>query len=135
MSKKAIRILLSVVLVGGAITALLATSVREDAAYYKRVDEVMHAPQMWYGKNMNLHGFVVPASIQLKQDTLDFKFVVRNGDSQVNAVYRGLVPDTFKDDAEVVLKGRLEADGFHVDKGGVVAKCPSRYEGDKGTGK
>jgi len=40
-----------------------------------------------------------------------------------------VVPDTFKADSEVVLKGRLAADGtFHVDKDGVMAKCPSKYD-------
>ena len=37
-------------------------------------------------------------------------------------------PDTFKDEAEVVLKGKLSPDGFHVDPNGVMAKCPSKYE-------
>jgi cytochrome c-type biogenesis protein CcmE len=44
------------------------------------------------------------------------------------------VPDTFKDDAEVVLKGRLTSDGFHVDPNGVMAKCPSKYEAQKKVG-
>ena len=47
----------------------------------------------------------------------------------IRAYYTGIVPDTFKEDAEVVLKGRLASDGsFHVDKDGVMAKCPSKYE-------
>ena len=50
----------------------------------------------------------------------------------VDATYTGVVPDTFKDtpgeEAEVVLKGRLTNEGFHVDPNGVMAKCPSKYE-------
>jgi cytochrome c-type biogenesis protein CcmE len=38
------------------------------------------------------------------------------------------VPDTFKDGAEVVLKGRLGPDGFDVEANGVMAKCPSKYD-------
>ena len=30
----------------------------------------------------------------------------------MNATYTGVVPDTFKSDAEVVLKGTLSAEGF-----------------------
>jgi cytochrome c-type biogenesis protein CcmE len=128
MSKKTARILLSVVIVGGAFSLLLARTVSEGASYYKKVDEVMVSPEQWYGKPMNLHGFVVPGSIQWKPSSLDYRFTVRNGGQHVAVTYRGLVPDTFKDEAEVVLKGRLGADGFHVEKDGVVAKCPSRYE-------
>ena len=46
----------------------------------------------------------------------------------IEASYTGIVPDTFKGEAEVVLKGRLSAEGFNVDPNGVVAKCPSKYE-------
>ena len=44
----------------------------------------------------------------------------------MRAFYTGVVPDTFKGEAEVVLTGRLEADGFKAT--GMTAKCPSKYE-------
>jgi hypothetical protein len=31
-----------------------------------------------------------------------------------------------------VLKGTLSPDGFHVERNGVMAKCPSKYEPSKG---
>jgi cytochrome c-type biogenesis protein CcmE len=43
------------------------------------------------------------------------------------------VPDTFKDEAEVVLKGTLTPGGFTVEPNGVMAKCPSKYEPKPGT--
>ena len=46
----------------------------------------------------------------------------------VNATFKGSLPDTFKDGSEVVLTGRLSAEGFSVAPGGVMAKCPSKYE-------
>ena len=47
----------------------------------------------------------------------------------MHASYTGILPDTFKDEAEVVLNGRLTADGnFEVAPNGVMAKCPSKYE-------
>ena len=54
----------------------------------------------------------------------------RAGDTPVivDAVYRGVVPDTFKDEAEVVLKGRFDGTTFHTEPNGVMAKCPSKYE-------
>ena len=44
----------------------------------------------------------------------------------VRASYTGIVPDTFKNDSEVVLTGTLGPDGFHAT--GMTAKCPSKYE-------
>ena len=111
-----------------AFAGMLWSTLREGTEYYKHVDEVMTSPQTWEGKRLQLHGFVVPESILRKRDSLDYKFKVQNKGSVVEASYSGIVPDTFKDDAEVVLKGRLSSDGFHVEPNGVMAKCPSKYE-------
>ncbi len=94
----------------------------------------MTSPQQWEGKRLQLHGFVVPGSILEKRDSLEFKFKVQNKGRVVDASYTGVVPDTFKDEAEVVLKGRLEADGFHTEANGVMAKCPSKYDPSRKTG-
>src|SRR5207248_11786152 len=49
----------------------------------------------------------------------EYKFRIQNNPARatesgavVDAWYTGVVPDTFKEEAEVVLKGRLASDGF-----------------------
>ncbi len=131
MTHKTVKIALTVLVFGLALGGLLWSTLSEGTEYYKRVDEVMANPGQWQGKSLRLHGFVVPDSILRKRDSLDYRFEVQNKGRVVRAVYSGVVPDTFKDDAEVVLKGRLQADGFHVEPNGVMAKCPSKYEPNK----
>ena len=131
MSTKTKRALISTTVIGGALALLLSISLSEGAQYYKHVDEVMVSPEQWYGKNLQLHGFVVEDSHLVNPKTLQHKFSVRSGAHVVNASFTGVVPDTFKDGSEVVLTGRLNADGFHVAPGGVMAKCPSKYEAGK----
>jgi cytochrome c-type biogenesis protein CcmE len=128
MSSKAIRAIISLLVVGGALSALLFTTMQSDAEFYKHVDEVMPQATAWYGKNLQLHGYVVASSIKKRPDSLDYRFDVQNNGAVVLASYTGVVPDTFKDGAEVVLKGRLAPDGFHVEANGVMAKCPSKYD-------
>jgi cytochrome c-type biogenesis protein CcmE len=115
-----------------AFAGLLWTTLAEGTEYYKHVDEVMSSPNDWQGKRLQLHGFVVTNSILRKRDSLDYKFKVQNKGTVVDATYNGVVPDTFKDtpgtESEVVLKGQLTPDGFHVDRDGVMAKCPSKYQ-------
>jgi cytochrome c-type biogenesis protein CcmE len=120
-----------------AFAGLLWSTLRDGTEYYKNVDEVMTNPQAWEGKQLQLHGYVVPGSILRKRDSLEYRFKVRNtparaGDDAsaviVDATYSGVVPDTFKDEAEVVLKGRLDGTTFHTVPNGVMAKCPSKYE-------
>ena len=126
MSKKATRAVFSAVVIAGALSLLLAMTVRESAAYYKHVDEVMASPEQWYGKKLKLHGFA--EGVQRQTDSLDYRFTVTTGEHAVLAHYSGIVPDTFKDGSEVVLDGHLGPDGFQVAPNGVMAKCPSKYE-------
>ena len=109
-----------------AFTGLLWLTLREGTEYYKHVDEVMSAPAAWEGKQLQLHGYAF--DVRRKPNSLEYRFKVQNKGRVVDASYTGIVPDTFKDDAEVVLRGRLSPDGFHVDPNGVMAKCPSKYE-------
>jgi cytochrome c-type biogenesis protein CcmE len=128
MTHRNIKIAATSVVMVLAFTGLLWSTLREGTEYYKHVDEVMTSPQAWEGKQLQLHGFVVPGSIMVKPDTLEYKFKVESKGSVVDATYRGIVPDTFKDESEVVLKGRLTPAGFTTDPNGVMAKCPSKYD-------
>jgi cytochrome c-type biogenesis protein CcmE len=131
MAHKTVKIGLTVTVLALALGGLLWSTLSEGTEYYKHVDEVMANPAQWEGKRLQLHGYVVRDSILRKRESLDYRFAIQNKGRTVRALYTGIVPDTFADDAEVVLKGRLQADGFHVDPNGVMAKCPSKYEPTK----
>ena len=133
MTNKPLKIGATTLVLMLAFAGLLWSTLRDGTEYYKHVDEVMVQPDAWYGKRLQLHGYVVPASILRKRDSLDYKFQVHSKGHVVPATYSGIVPDTFKDEAEVVLKGTLTPDGFHVEPNGVMAKCPSKYEPKPGS--
>jgi cytochrome c-type biogenesis protein CcmE len=128
MSAKFAKIGLTVVVLGAAFGGLLYTTAAEDAQYYKHVEQVMVEPHAWYGKRLQIHGFVAKDSIRRKRESLDYRFTIESKGHAVQASYTGVVPDTFKDGAEVVLKGRLGPHGFDVEPDGVTAKCPSKYD-------
>ena len=128
MSQKAAKIGVTCVVLALAFGGLLYSTLSEGTEYYKHVDEVVTNPDAWTGKNLQLHGFVQGEPAR-KRDSLEYRFDVQNKGKVVRAYYTGIVPDTFKADSEVVLKGRLSADGtFQVEKDGVMAKCPSKYD-------
>jgi len=138
MSNKAVKIALTVVVLAVALAGLLRATLKEGTEYYKHVEEVLVDPGAWQGKNLQLHGYVVRDSILRKRDSLEYRFKVtaKVGDDArvIAASYVGIVPDTFSDDAEVVLKGKLERDVFRVAPNGVMAKCPSKYDAQKKAG-
>jgi cytochrome c-type biogenesis protein CcmE len=130
MTPKALKIATSALVIVLALTGLMFATLREETQYYKRVDEVMSDPSSWHGKRVQLHGYVT--AIERKRNSLEYRFKVQSNGSMVQAHYKGVVPDTFKEGSEVVLKGRLGPDGFDVERDGVMGKCPSKYEPSKG---
>jgi cytochrome c-type biogenesis protein CcmE len=128
MKHKAVKLGLTGLVLALAFGGLMYSTMIEGAEYYKHVDEVMAEPTQWYGKKLQLHGFVVPNSVMVNRRTLEYRFKIQSNGKVVDARYTGVVPDTFKDEAEVVVKGTLDESGFTVAPNGVMAKCPSKYE-------
>jgi cytochrome c-type biogenesis protein CcmE len=126
-TSKPLKFALTAAVLAIALGGLLYSTLRDGTEYFKHVDEVLSNRQAWEGKRLQLHGYVVSGSILQKPNTLDYRFKVQNNGRSIEASYRGIVPDTFKDEAEVVLRGRLMPQGFETEKNGVVAKCPSKY--------
>jgi cytochrome c-type biogenesis protein CcmE len=131
MNAKSIKIAATSAAIVLALGGLMYTTLSEGTEYYKHVDEVMADPALWHGKKLQLHGHIVEKSIERKRNSLEYRFRVHSNGQVVQATYTGVVPDTFKDGSEVVLKGQLTPHGFDVAPNGVMAKCPSKYEAQK----
>jgi cytochrome c-type biogenesis protein CcmE len=129
-NRKIISGLVTLGLLVGGVAYLFASSAGEAFEYYKHVDEVMAQPTAWEHKHVQMHGFVLPGSIMKRFDKehqqIEYKFTAVNCGKEMQVRYSGTVPDTFKDRAEVVVKGTL-ADG-RFDAREISAKCPSKYQ-------
>ncbi len=103
---------------------------QEGTQFYLEVEEVLAQPADWEGKALQVHGYA--ANVMRRPDSLDWRFEitdsVENRTMTIDAVYSGLVPDTFDNHAEVVATGQLVGDTFHINPDGIMAKCPSKYE-------
>ena len=128
MPAKTVKTLMTTLVLTAAVGGLLWGTLAEGTEYYMHVDEVMAEPEAWYGKKLQVHGFVVEGSRLWKPNTLEVRFQVENNGVVIDAEYTGLVPDTFQDGSEVVITGQLGPHGFAVAPNGVMAKCPSKYE-------
>ncbi|RQH03633.1 cytochrome c maturation protein CcmE [Paraburkholderia dinghuensis] len=73
-----------------------------------------------------LGGMVERGSLRRDADGLTVHFVVTDNVRQIGVVYRGLLPDLFREGSGVVAQGTLGADGqFHADQ--VLAKHDEKY--------
>jgi cytochrome c-type biogenesis protein CcmE len=140
MAHRYIKIGITALVLASAFGFLMWTTLQNGTEYFKHVDEVVAERQAWEGKALQLHGYVIPGSILRNTNTLEYRFKIQNnpiraGDpgNVMTVTYSGIVPDTFKGEAEVVLHGKLTAEGFHTDPNGVIAKCPSKYEAASGS--
>jgi cytochrome c-type biogenesis protein CcmE len=140
MAHRYIKIGITALVLASAFGFLMWTTLQNGTEYFKHVDEVVAERQAWEGKALQLHGYVIPGSILRNTNTLEYRFKIQNNPIRagepgnvMTVTYSGIVPDTFKGEAEVVLHGKLTAEGFHTDPNGVIAKCPSKYEAASGS--
>jgi len=140
MAHRYIKIGITALVLASAFGFLMWTTLQNGTEYFKHVDEVVADRQAWEGKPLQLHGYVIPGSIAQRPNTLDWRFKIQNNPIRagepgnvMTVTYSGIVPDTFKGEAEVVLHGKLSTEGFHTDPNGVIAKCPSKYEAASGS--
>jgi cytochrome c-type biogenesis protein CcmE len=133
--KLAATILIAVLGIGYVASQSLA-----DVTYYKMVFEVTKDPEPWLQKNqMKVHGYVVPGSIDTNvvDQRTHRSFKLENKGETIVVRHTGTVPDTFKDQAETVVTGKLVRENGQLvmnavdGDAGISAKCPSKYNGDK----
>lgn len=105
---------------------ILTTNLPSSLQYYVTVDEFFTNVKKYDNLEIKVAGKVVPGSIVKDANGMDWKFEVQNGGSKIPVEYRGAMPDTFKEDSDVVVTGTYKAPVFAANN--VLAKCASRYE-------
>lgn len=93
--------------------------------YYLTVTEFTQQSDPAAG-DYRVNGKVSTGSIERMPTGMDVRFLITDGATSIPVSYHGVIPDTFVDDAAVVVEGRLQ-DGTFVAHN-LLAKCPSKYE-------
>ena len=119
-------LLVSVGLATLALAAWLVLSAfQKNLVFFFTPSQVVkgEAPQ---GRNFRLGGMVETGSIERQPDGVTVKFVVTDMAQRIPSVYRGILPDLFKEGKGVVAQGKLGPDGvFAADE--VLAKHDENY--------
>jgi cytochrome c-type biogenesis protein CcmE len=117
-------------LIGGIIVALVVgylifTAASGSAAYYLTIDEIQR--QGPSARNVRVAGNVVGESIAWEPRDLRLEFDMVDESGRLPVVYSGARPDMFRDEAEVVVEGKLTSAGVFEART-MLLKCPSKYE-------
>ncbi len=124
------RFLIGAAMVVGTVGYLMASGIKDTGVYFLTPTELasrVGADPSFYNVGVKMGARVVTGSIQRDVASQTITFQATDGQQTYPVVYRGLAPDTFTDDVDVVVEGRLMPDGtFRATT--LLAKCGSRYE-------
>jgi cytochrome c-type biogenesis protein CcmE len=135
------RLAIGIALVAAALSYLVYAGTKDNLVYYYEVDEVQAAAARTDGK-IRISGDVVEGSIAKDEESREIRFAIRGSAdaavadgaaaeagaaATIPVVYAGTVPDIFREGIQVVVEGRMGADGtFEAET--LLAKCPSKYQ-------
>ena len=121
--QRLVLVILAILAVLGAVL-LAMWGLKDRAAYFYTPADVV-AGKANSGKAMRLGGMVEKGSVERDPDGVTTRFTVEDGDAHVPVVFKGIVPDLFREGSGVVAEGRLEGRTFVADN--ILAKHDERY--------
>ena len=83
------------------------------------------------GRSIEVTGKVVNGSVR-RGDPLRFRVRDRNGTTSIPVVYRGTIPDPFREGREVIVTGKMRGGTFMGERDSLVTKCPSKFQSKPG---
>lgn len=128
MDRRRLKFLVLGIGIVGVMAFLLVVGITSSGGfvYYLTVSEYLQDGTR-DGGNFRINGKVQPGSIERLAGGSRVRFVMVEGSASLPVDYEGIVPDTFVDDADVVVHGAMQTNGtFQADT--LLAKCPSKYE-------
>ena len=123
---KRLRFVLGGAAIALAVCYLIFTGVRENSTYYLTVGEAAATEALGRAEVVRVKGTVRHASVERHASTLSLTFVLADAKRELPVRYRGVVPDLFAEDREIIVEGRLTPEGLVAET--LLASCPSKYE-------
>ncbi len=122
--KRLMFIIAGLALVAAAV-GLVLFALKDNVSLYFTPTQVYHkeAPQ---GRSFRIGGLVEEGSVKRQEDGLTVHFNITDTAKSMPVVYKGILPDLFKEGKGVVAQGKLQDDNvFHAEE--VLAKHDENY--------
>lgn len=126
-AKNITKILVGVIVIGGGMGYFIWQTMQSSWSYYYSVDEFTQQKSNAQSSSLRIAGRVKSGSIQRDLEKMNLTFTLSGSEATIPISYKGLVPDNFAEDKEVVVQGRLDTNGvFQAEK--LLTRCESKYE-------
>ena len=135
---KRYKFVIGSIVIAAGLVYLFSAGVRESAARHMTLSMLESTDDSQFnGRRIQLGGCsVVKGSIRWDEYRHRPEFTVGDGEHTLRVRYSGnaILPDTFQDQAPVVMEGRFLPHQRLFDADIIFAKCPSKYEGQSYVG-
>ena len=114
----------------GGLVYLIFSGLTQDSVYFLNVTEALAQDRAQIGQ-ARLFGKVSPRNLEIADGKLGTNFDLvdkMEKEKSLRVQFKGALPDTFKEDAEVIVEGKFSPDGQVFVARTLVTKCPSKYE-------
>ena len=121
-----------------AVVYLVVNAMSGNTQLYKTVGEFYAEQDRLVGRDLRVAGWVIGDTIQYTQidahnSRLDFDIVddLANPGQRLHVVaFNEPKPDLLQNEAQALVEGSADSSGtFNANPGGLMLKCPTRYEG------
>jgi cytochrome c-type biogenesis protein CcmE len=109
---------------------------KSSMSYNQTVSEMLATKEIAYGRHIELTGDVIPGTIKREGRVVIFDVNDSKDKEKIVTIrYEGKdpLPDTFRDNATAMAKGKLDKSGVFVATQ-MTAKCASKYDKEKAAG-
>ena len=126
MKPKNQRLVLVLLALAALVAAVLLAmwGLRDQAAYFLTPADIA-AGKAEPSQAFRLGGMVETGSVERLPDGVTIRFHVSDGKAVTPVIYRGIVPDLFREGSGVVAEGRMHGASFVADN--ILAKHDERY--------
>lgn len=129
--KKNVGLLAALVVMVGALLALVFLGFSSSAVYAVPVDKLAGSSEL-KGRKVRVEGELVPGTLVKREQPCEYRFKIHGEKAEIPVRYgQCVIPDTFRDvpagGVQVTVEGALSGNG-DFEASLVMAKCASKYD-------
>lgn len=119
------KLVVGAIVIVAALAFLMFSAAQSTGVYYLTIAEAQAGASS--AGQVRVTGKVVAGSIEYEPKSMQARFTIADGPATLPVEYKGVLPDAFVDNADVIVEGRY-SNGQPFQAKQILTKCPSKYE-------
>ncbi len=130
---KRLKWIIGSIVIAGSIFALSFLTLEQNSVYFYTPVEAAAKAQSLQSSEIRVGGMVKGGSVDWNRQALQLKFTLSDlKGKEIEVNHTGTPPDLFKENAGVVVEGRIAADGSHFHATKLMVKHSEEYKKPEG---